>query len=204
MSTKIDKITWVVNYNIDMDIQLINGSWQQTIASLIYNFIQKYELESTTNTQTINESIINESQTIQELINQIADSEQLDPAILQTLLDEIRTVKGAPKKEVITITRYVNTETTKFIYVPRREDVREPIKSTQTLSYDPTDEWKLVEGSNNWLYKEDQRGRKYYKVIRSNRIMSTDEYRRWTNPKKQTTTLQSYSNISSANDIWPS
>lgn len=204
MSTKIDKITWVVNYNIDMDIQLINGSWQQTIASLIYNFIQKYELESTTNTQTINESIINESQTIQELINQIADSEQLDPAILQTLLDEIRTVKGTPKKEVITITRYVNTETTKFIYVPRREDVREPIKSTQTLSYDPTDEWKLVEGSNNWLYKEDQRGRKYYKVIRSNRIMSTDEYRRWTNPKKQTTTLQSYSNISSANDIWPS
>lgn len=187
-----------------MDIQLINGSWQQTIASLIYNFIQKYELESTTNTQTINESIINESQTIQELINQIADSEQLDPAILQTLLDEIRTVKGTPKKEVITITRYVNTETTKFIYVPRREDVREPIKSTQTLSYDPTDEWKLVEGSNNWLYKEDQRGRKYYKVIRSNRIMSTDEYRRWTNPKKQTTTLQSYSNISSANDIWPS
>ena len=192
-------------------MELINGSWQQTIATLIYDFIQKYDQSISTTTQTISKVITDESEAIQNLTNQlvqqsnnqigsqinqnqseliqrlqeIGNSDKFDPVILDKLLNEIRSIKGLPEKEYIFITRYINTETTKFIYVSRKEDVREPIKTTQNLSYDPTDGWRPIEGSNIWLYKEDRLGRIYYKVRGSKRIMRPHEYIRWTTPRKK-------------------
>lgn len=192
-------------------MELINGSWQQTIATLIYDFIQKYDQTTNSTTQTISKVITDESETIQNLTNQlvqqsnnqignqinqnqselirrlqeISNSDKFDPVILDKLLNEIRSIKGLPEKEYIFITRYINTETTKFIYVSRKEDVREPIKTTQNLSYDPTDGWRPIEASNIWLYKEDKWGRIYYKVRGSKRVMRPDEYIRWTTPRKK-------------------
>lgn len=192
-------------------MELINGSWQQTIATLIYDFIQKYDQSTSITTQTISKVITDESEAIQNLTNQlvqqsnnqignqinqnqseliqrlqeISNSDKFDPVILDKLLNEIKSIKGLPEKEYIFITRYINTETTKFIYVSRREDVREPIKTTQNLSYDPTDGWRPIEANNTWLYKEDRCGRIYYKVRGSNRIMRRDEYLRWTTPRKK-------------------
>lgn len=192
-------------------MELINGSWQQTIATLIYDFIQKYDQSISTTTQTISKVITDESETIQNLTNQliqqsnnqignqinqnqselirrlqeIGNSGKFDPVILDKLLNEIRSIKGLPEKEYIFITRYINTETTKFIYVPRREDVREPIKTTQNLSYDPTDGWRPINSNSNWLIKSDRFGRTYYRYGMKGRIMRPDEYIRWTTPRKK-------------------
>lgn len=195
-------------------MELINGSWQQTIAYLIEDYISKSEANKNENLVLISEllrqsksdlgEIIDNKngETIQSItgqlevsrsviINQIENILSSIPSdqtpiinLIYKLLDE---VKKEPIIKTQIITKYINTETIKYIYVAKKEEVKEPVKRVETLSYNPTSEWKPVEGQKGWLIKEDQFGRQYFKYGAKGRIMRPDEFRRWTKSENKTT-----------------
>lgn len=129
-------------------MELINNNWQQTIAFLV----EKNNINVELLTEFLMSNGISKEETIQLLA--------LNRNLLINKIEEI--LKKKPIVNTIILTRYINTETTKYVYVNKREDIRPDRITTQTLNYDPNDGW--IDFGSGWKIKEDRFGRKYYKM----------------------------------------
>lgn len=130
---------------------MVNGSWTQTIAYMLKEYIEQ---SGDTNT------------------NNILLIESLLEANRAAIISEM---KKDPIKIVEVITKYINTETTKYVLVEKPEQVRPPsVKVIETRS-NPSDPWQAI--ANGWQVKTDDYGRKYYRRGTDNKtIIREDQY----------------------------
>lgn len=175
------------------EVQPINGSWNQAVAVLIHEYITTSELGR------------------EEAVKSIVDLLNKNTTDILSEIKNISIVgtKSDPIVQIVYVNKYINTETTRTIYVTKteyshgesvcRHYIRPPVVIVKELDRDPRSEWVSI--GNGWEEKIANFGRQYYRLSSNKKVIDRNKYLSMTGQNSKTNSYYEPS-FTSGNGSW--